>query len=76
MRAVQEMKEMIHTQGDDSAEEIEAETREKSILGVSGGKSAEDTNDNDEEVGDESTEDTIEVSKPKRGRPKGSKKKP
>jgi hypothetical protein len=78
VKAVQEMKEMIHTREDDSAGDVEEEglVRNDSPAGNGDEKpDTEDDNENEDEVEDESAGDTIEVSKPKRGRPKGSKKK-
>lgn len=73
VKAVQEMKEMIDTNTKDY--------RKKSADGSDApGASSEDNTGNEDEVGDDEVEDesagdTIEVSKPKKGRPKGSKKK-
>ena len=69
-----EMKELIQTSTDDDAKKS---TDESDAPGVSGeGNEGEDSEPVDDDgVEDESAGDTIEVSKPKRGRPKGSKKK-
>jgi hypothetical protein len=77
VKAVQEMKEMIHTQEDGSAKKIEGKSvDENDAPGLSSEENAGNEDETaDDEVEDESAGDTIEVSKPKRGRPKGSKKK-
>jgi hypothetical protein len=73
-KAVQEMKELIHTSTEDAAKESADETHAPDISreeNTGGENEAVD----DDEAEDESAGDTIEASKPKRGPPKGSKKK-
>jgi predicted nucleic-acid-binding Zn-ribbon protein len=81
VRAVQEMKRLIHTQENNSAEEIEKKRSYGNSTGTGGEEIAdiedgnENESENDYEVEDESAGDKIEVSKPERERPKGSRKK-
>ena len=78
VKAVQEMKELIHTQEDDSAVDIGKKGLVRDDAPAGNGDErvdTEDDNEDEDDVRDESAGDTIEVSKPKRGRPKGSKKK-
>ena len=76
VKAVQEMKEMIHTRADDSTGKVETNVLAKDDTPVAGGEKMVDNDDENEyEIEDESAGDTIEVSKPKRGRRKGSKRK-
>lgn len=68
MKAVNEMKELIHH------DELVSVNEGKALKEDAGG--SDEKNEDDETDGDdESTGDTIEVSKPRRGRSKGSKKK-
>jgi len=70
-KAVQEMKELIETDTKDEEKNSPA----ASVSSPEELVAAEELIVDDEEVEDESEGDTIEVSKPKKGRLKGSKKK-
>lgn len=75
VKVVQEMKELIQTQ-DDPMSGNEGKGSEDDVVGAGSAESAGNENENaEDEVEDVSAGDTPEVSKPKRGRPKGSKKK-
>ena len=78
VKAVQEMKGLVLTQDDSAGEGQKNALGERDTPGSSGEERIDndDENDNEDEVEDGSAGDTIEVSKPKKGRPKGSKKKP
>jgi hypothetical protein len=76
LKAVQEMKELIHTR-DESAGEVEKKASvEKEDPSTSSEEQVDhdDANENRDEVEDGSASDTIEVSMPKREKPKGNKK--
>ncbi|KAG0645049.1 ER junction formation factor lunapark [Hyphodiscus hymeniophilus] len=78
VKAVQEMKETIHTHEDDSAGEVEQKRSDKNNASPESDKEKADNegdDDNEAEVEDEIADDTNNVSKPRRGRSKGSKKK-
>jgi len=73
VKAVQEMKEMIHTSTTDGDKKSADESDAPGVRSEDNAGNGDEAGD--DEVEDESAGDTIEVSKPRRGRPKGSKKK-
>ena len=76
VKAVQEIKEMMYTQEDDSATELEKKgIKQDDNPDTGGGADVVNDDDNKEGTDDDSQGDMIEVSKAKRGRPKGSKNK-